>query len=71
MDKLEEEEMTNSRPVEKNNLNEWYEWLIAYVPKLNKSKAIKAFSKAKSGILYNGAKKKLKDAVEEEAKKEN
>lgn len=57
----------------KNNLNEWYEWLVAYVPKLNKSRVIKALSKAKNSvlILYDGAKKELKDVALNEAKNDN
>ena len=34
MDKHEEQEMKMSKPVAKDKLNKWYEWLIGYVLKL-------------------------------------
>ena len=37
------EEMKKSRPVVKNKLNEWHDWLVDYVPKPNKNAA---------GIVY-------------------
>ena len=67
MDEFEKEEMKKSRPMVKNKLTEWYDWLIDYVPKL---KAVsKAFSRAKNSILglYDGAKKTMKGIVEKEA----
>ena len=57
----------------KNRLNEWYDWLVDYVPKPIKSVVTKSFSRAKNGILglYDDAKKTLKGCVEAEAEKEN
>ena len=43
MDEFEKEEMTISRPVVKNKLNKWYNWLADYVPKPIKNAAGKAF----------------------------
>ena len=73
MDEFEEEDMKKSRPVVKNRLNEWYDWLVAYVPKPIKNAASKAFSRAKNSILrlYDGAKKTLKGDVEDKAEKKN
>ena len=73
MDEFEKEEMKKSRPVVKNRLNEWYDWLIDYVPKPIKNAVSKAFSRAKNSILglYDGAKKTLKGDIEDEAEKEN
>ena len=51
MDKFEEQEMAKSRPVLKIKLNEWYNWLVDYVPKSIKSAVSKAFSKVKNCIL--------------------
>ena len=72
MDKFEKEEMKKSRPVVKKRLNEWYDWLVDYVPKPIKNVVSKAFSRAKHSILslYNGAKKTLTDIVEKEAEEE-
>ena len=44
---FEKEEMKKSRPVVKNKLNEWHDWLVDYVPKPNKNTAGKAFLSAK------------------------
>ena len=33
MDKFEQQEMMKNRSVVKSKLNEWYNWLIRYVPK--------------------------------------
>ena len=33
MDSFELKEMTKSRSVVKSKLNEWYDWLVGYVPK--------------------------------------
>ena len=57
----------------KCSLNEWYDWLVDYVPKSIKNAASKAFSGAKNSILglYDGAKKTLKGDVEAEDEKEN
>ena len=72
MDEFEKEEMKKSRPMIKNRLNEWYNWLVDYVPKPIKNAVSKAFSRAKNSILglYGGAKKTLKDIVEKEAEEE-
>ena len=51
MDEFEKEEMKKSRPVVKNRLNEWYDWLFDYAQKPIKSAASKAFSRAKNSIL--------------------
>ena len=51
MDEFEKEEMKKSRPVVKNRLNEWYDWLFDYAPKPIKSAVSKAFSRAKNSIL--------------------
>jgi len=73
MDSFELNEMTKSRSVVKSKLNEWYDWLVGYVPKSIKEPVSSAFSKVKSKVmrLYEGAKKTLKGEVEEEAKKEH
>ena len=56
----------------KNRLNEWYDWLVDYIPKPIKNAVSKAFSRAINSILglYDGAKKTLKDIVEKEAEEE-
>ena len=51
MDEFEKEEIKRSRLVVKNKLNEWYNWLVDYVPKPIKNAAGKAFLKAKNSIL--------------------
>ena len=73
MDEFEKEEMKKSRPVVKNKLNEWYDWLVDYVPRPIKNVVSKAFLRAKNSILrlYDGAKKTLKGYVQGEAEKEN
>ena len=65
--------MKKSRPVVKNRSNEWYDWLVGYVPKPMKDTVCKAFSRAKNSILglYDGAKKTLKGDVEAVAEKGN
>ena len=67
MDEFEIEEMAKSRLVVKNKVNDWYNWLVDYVPKPIKNTASKAFSRAKNSILvlYDGAKKALKGDVED------
>ena len=64
--------MKKRRPVVKNRLNEWYDWLVDYVPKPIKNAVSKAFPRAKNSILglYGGAKKTLKDIVEKESEEE-
>ena len=73
MDEFEKEEMKNSRLVVKNKLNEWYEWLVDYIPKPIKNGVSKAFLRWENSILwlYDGAKKTLKGDAESEARKEN
>jgi len=73
MDSFELKEMAKSLSVVKSKLNEWYDWLVDYVPKSIKEPVSSAFSKVKSKVmrLYEGAKKTLKGEVEEEAKKEH
>ena len=73
MDEFEKEEIKKSRPVVKNKLNEWYDWLVDYVSKPIKNAVSKAFSRAKNSILrlYDGGKKTLRGNVEDEAEKEN
>ena len=46
MDEFEKEEMKKSRPVVKNRLDKWYDWLVDYVPKSINNAASKAFSRA-------------------------
>ena len=43
MDKFEKGEMKKGRPVVKNKLNKWYDWLVDYVPKPIKKAVSKAF----------------------------
>ena len=66
MDEFEKEEMKKSRPVVKNKLNRWYDWMIDYVPKPIKNVVSKAFSMVKNSILglYDDSGKTLKDIVE-------
>ena len=73
MDEFEKEEMKKGKPVVKNKLNEWYDWLVDYVPKPIKSAVSIAFLRAKNSILglYDGAKKTLKCNVQGEVEKEN
>ena len=72
MDEFEKKEMKKSRSLVKNRLNEWYDWLVDYVPKPIKNAVSKAFSRANNSILvlYDRAKKTLKDIVEKEAEEE-
>ena len=65
--------MTKSRPVVKNNLNEWYDWLADYIPKPIKSVVDKGFSEVTKSILslHSIAKNTLKDFVVKDAEKEN
>ena len=68
MDEFEKEEMKKSRPVVRNRLNEWHDWLFDYVPKPIKSAVNKAFLRTKNSILrlYDGAKKTLKGQQQQE-----
>ena len=73
MDEFQKEEMKKKTPVGKNKLNQWYDWLVDYVPKLIKNVVGIAFSRAKNSMLrlHDGAKKTLKGDLEGEAEKEN
>ena len=51
MDEFEKEQIKKSRPVIKNKLNEWYDWLVDYVPTPIKNVVSEAFSKVKNSIL--------------------
>ena len=64
--------MAKRRRVVKSKLNEWYNWLVDFVPNPIKSVINKGFSIVKNIInLYNGSKKTLKYAMEKKAKKNN
>ena len=56
------EEIKKSKPVVKNKLNKWHDWLVDYVPKQIENVAGKAFLRAENSILglYDSVKKKLK-----------
>ena len=73
INEFEKEDMKKSRQVVKNKLNEWYGWLVDYVPKRIKNAVSKTFLRVKNSILglYDSAKKTLKGDVEGEAEKEN
>ena len=77
MDNFELREVLKNRSVVKEKLNEWYDWLVSYVPKPIKELVSNAFSKVKRSImaLYKGVKgvKKttLKEEVEEQAQEEH
>ena len=76
MDIFEQQEMIKNRSVVKNKLNEWYDWLVGYVPKPIKEPIGNAFLKVKNSVmkLYEKGKKivgkTLVREVEKEAKKE-
>ena len=75
MDSFELQEMAKTRSAVKSKLNEWYDWLVGYVPESIKKPVSSAFSKAKSHImkLYGNVRKRLglKEQVEELAEKEH
>ena len=73
MNEFEKEEMRKDRPVVKNKLNEWYDWLVDYIPKPITNAVSKAFLRAKNSILglHDGAKKTLKGSVKGKTEKEN
>ena len=75
MDVFEQREMTKTRSAVKSKLNEWYDWLVDYVPESIKKPVSSVFSKAKNHImkLYGDVKKRLglKEQVEELAEKEH
>ena len=45
------EEIKKSKPVVKNKLNKWHDWLVDYVPKQIENVAGKAFLRAENSIL--------------------
>ena len=51
VDLFEQREMVKSRPVVKNKLHEWRDWIINHVPKTIKDKASKAFETLKDKVL--------------------
>ena len=75
MDSFELREMAKTRPGVKSKLNEWYDWLVDYVPESIKKPVSSVFSRAKNHImkLYGDVKKRLglKEQVEELAEKEH
>ena len=73
MDEFEKEKRAISRPVVKKKLNDWYDWLVDYVPKSIKNPVSKAFSRAKNTILkfHDDTKKALNVDVEDAAEREN
>ena len=75
MDSFELQEMAKTRSAVRSKLNEWYDWLVGYVPESIKKPVSSAFSKAKSHImkLYGNVKERLglKEQVEELAEKEH
>ena len=68
MDIFERQEMQRQRPLVKNKLNEWYDWLVHHVPKTVESKvsdAFKAFKERIAGLWGKvSGKETLKDIVE-------
>ena len=75
MDVIEQQEMTKTRSAVKSKLNEWYDWLVDYVPESIKKPVSSVFSEVKNHImkLYGDVKKRLglKEQVEELAEKEH
>ena len=65
MDEFEKEEVKKSRPVVKNKLNEWHDWLVDHVPKPIKNVVSKKILRLKNSILglYDGVKNALKGDV--------
>ncbi|WP_227549598.1 Rho termination factor N-terminal domain-containing protein, partial [Acinetobacter baumannii] len=51
MDDFELQEMVKNRSVVKRKLNEWYDWLVSYVPEPIKNRVSKAYSSFKSTIM--------------------
>ena len=64
--------MVKSRSAVKSKLNEWYNWLVGYVPKSIKEPVGCTYSKVKKSFmwLYEGAKNTLKGEVEEKVEVE-
>ena len=75
MDVFEQQEMARTRSAVKSKLNEWYDWLVDYVPESIRKPVSSAFSKARNHIMsvYGDVKKRLglKEQVEEQAEKEH
>ena len=67
MDKFEQQEILKNRSMVKSKLNEWYDWLVRYVPEPIKKPVSNVFSRTKSNILklYNSVKEKLGNAPSE------
>ena len=59
--------MKKSKPVVKNKLNEWHNWLDDHIPKPIKNAVDEAFLRLKNSILrlYDGVKKTLKGKTED------
>ena len=73
MDTFEKEEMKKSRPLVKNKLNEWYDWLVDHIPKQIKNATNKKFLELKNSILtlYDDVKKTLNGQTEGNTAHEN
>ena len=73
MDTFEKEEMKKSRPLVKNKLNEWYDWLVDHIPKQIKNAINKKFLELKNSILtlYDDVKKTLNGRTEGNTAHEN
>ena len=73
INKFEKEELKKSRPLVKNKLNEWYDWLIDHIPKQIKNAASKKFLELKNSILrlYDDVKKTLNGQAEDKTAHEN
>ena len=65
--------MTKNRSVVKNNLIEWYDWLVDHVPEPIKTAARKKFVGLKNNTLrlYDDVEKILKSDVENQKQTEN
>ena len=59
--------MKKSKPVVKNKLNEWHNWLDDHIPKPFKNAVDEAFLRLKNSILrlHDGVKKTLKGQTED------
>ena len=59
--------MKKSKPVVKNKLNEWHNWLDDHIPKPIKNAVDEAFLRFKNSILrlHDGVKKTLKGQTED------
>ena len=72
MNKLEEQDIAKTIPVAKSKQNNWYGWLVGYVPKPVKSAVSNTFSNVKSSTLslFDNAKEILKYVGEKEENQE-